>query len=615
MKDENIPSENARKTAPEVSESELLAPEIDPDVEALKSAQLEADLPDDDDISDGDMPDDLEAAEEPQLASKAVVMSEYHGLKRWWHGYGHHKKWTIPLTILVLLGVAIAVPQSRYPLLSRVVQRDYTVQVLDSATRKPVTNAAVVLNGEKKETDNYGKVRFHTKVGQGELAASKKYYRENKDNVVVAAWGNQPTYQLYLHATGRQVTVTVINKISGDPIENALVRAVDTEARTDNTGKAMMVLPADQPTIDASLSADGYHSLDGKVAVMAKTVLINKFALTPSGSVYFLSNLSGKIDVVKTNLDGSDRQTVLAGTGNESNHDTTLMQSSDWKYLVLKSKRSTDPAKLYLIDTASDKVTTMDEGDADFTPVGWSDHHFVYVVSRHNVPYWKPYAQALKTYDAESGKVTIIDQTAGEGSNQFDYGYNIFSTVYIQGNELVYAKNWYGSGYAPNHLNGKHLVITSAQVDGSGKRTIKDFPIPDNTPYGYSVDFAQFKYDGLYVQLMGNQDLSYFVYENGEFKPKTGMNSDKFYSNSYAPRYVSADDSHTFWVEGRDGKSAVFVGDKDGNNEKQVALLSDLSSYGWYGNDYLLLSNSKSELFILPITGGQPMKITDYYKN
>ncbi|HET8709464.1 MAG TPA: hypothetical protein VFL85_04255 [Candidatus Saccharimonadales bacterium] len=608
MNNENTPDENARKTAPEVTDAELLSPEADPDETALKAAPPEADLPEDD---DNDMPDDIEEASDmPEM--KAVVMPSERGLKRIWHGYSHHKKWTLPLTILVLLAAAIGVPQSRYPLLGTVLQRDYAVQVLDQATHQPVTNADVILNGTRQETDNHGRAHFHVNVGQRVLTTGKKYYRTNKHTVLVAAWGNIPIHTVYLQATGRQVPISVTDQITGRPVENALVRAADTEARTDKDGHALLVLPTNQPKLDAKLTADGYNNLRSTITVTAKDIPANRFALTPAGKVYFLSNLSGKIDVVKTNLDGSGRQTVLAGTGNESDHDTQLMQTSDWKYLALKAKRSPDPAKLYVINTANDQSDIIDDDNADFTPVGWVGHHFVYVVNRRDVLAWKPYAQALKTYDADTGKVTIIDQTTAEGNDQFDYGFNSFSQVYVIGNELVYAKNWYGSGYAPNHLDGKQVVIISAQADGSGKHTIKDFPVPKNTSYAYVVDFSRYQYDGLYVRVSGDGAPAYFVYQDGKLTSRAGMNDDKYFGASYSDHFVSADGAHTFWADTRDGKSAIFVGDQNGQNEKQIALLDRLYPYDWFGNDYLLLYNDKSELYVLSSSGGTPKKVTDF---
>ena len=39
---------------------------------------------------------------------------------------------------------------------------------------------------------------------------------------------------------------------------------------------------------------------------------------------------------------------------------------------------------LYLIDTATDKLTKFDSSEADYTLVGWYDHSFIYALSLSN---------------------------------------------------------------------------------------------------------------------------------------------------------------------------------------------------------------------------------------
>jgi hypothetical protein len=63
----------------------------------------------------------------------------------------------------------------------------------------------------------------------------------------------------------------------------------------------------------------------------------------------------------------------------------------------------------------------------------------------------------------------------------------------------------------------------------------------------------------------------------------------------------------------------LFVGDKNGENGTAIASLSDYSTYGWFSDDYLLLSKGGSELYIVPAnrpisSSNQPIKITNYFK-
>lgn len=601
----------SRKSAPELPPTDTPGPEET--IDSATQPVAEPDLPEPD--ADADVPDDF-AMEEPdaELNQGTAKGSKQNIFKRCWHGYHTHKKWTLPLTVLVILAVALAVPASRYPLLGTVVRRDFNVTVLDTTTHKPVTSAVVRLDGVRVTTNSKGQARLHAKVGHGTLTVEKKYYAASHSAVLVPIIKMQHDFTLFLKATGRQVPVVVTNSLDGKPIENALVRVADTEARTDKKGQAIVVVPADKSQLKVGISAEHYNDANATMAVTEQVSGKNHFKLTPAGKLYFLSNLSGKIDVVKTNLDGTDRSTVLAGTGNESNNDTMLLASNDWKYVALKSKRSDAPAKLYLINTATDKVTTIDEGDATFDPVGWVGDHFVYLTNRTNVQYWKPYAQALKTYDASSDKLVTIDQTSGEGSDQFDYGYTNFSNISIVNDELVYAKNWFASGFAPNHLDGKSVSLVSARADGSSKKTIKDFAIPGGTTYSYFVSIVQYQPESLYIQVPGNPSPTYYTYEAGKLTVKNGLTDDAFYTTAYPNYIISPSGTQAFWSEPRDGKNTLLVGDAAGKNGRAIATLSDYTPYGWYGDDYVLVSKQGSELYIMPVTGGTALKVTDYHK-
>ena len=60
--------------------------------------------------------------------------------------------------------------------------------------------------------------------------------------------------------------------------------------------------------------------------------------------------------------------------------------------------------------------------------------------------------------------------------------------------------------------------------------------------------------------------------------------------------------------------NTLFIGDSSGGSGKQIATLSDYDTYGWYTDDYLLVSKNGSELYIMPVSGGTPIKISDYNK-
>jgi hypothetical protein len=93
------------------------------------------------------------------------------------------------------------------------------------------------------------------------------------------------------------------------------------------------------------------------------------------------------------------------------------------------------------------------------------------------------------------------------------------------------------------------------------------------------------------------------------------MNPQLFYGSSYPTYLQSPSANDTFWAEPRDGKNTLFIGNEDGQKGKQIASLSEYFTYGWFTDDYLLVSKNSSELYIMPKGGSKnAIKISDYHK-
>jgi hypothetical protein len=556
---------------------------------------------------------EVEETEASPVLSVTDSAKPHHRLWRW---VKTHKKTSIPAALLVLVVLLAGIPFTRYALAGVALKQTYQVTVVDDQTKKPVTSATVELAGKQALTDSKGKANLKVKVGNAKLTVEKKYYKSTSQDVLVPILKQKKVTEVKVHASGRQVPIAVVNKITGKPVVNAKVSAAGAEVKTDTKGEAVLVLAADKQKVEATITSSGYNAAKQEVTVTTDVLAANRFSITPAGKVYFLSNQSGKIDVVKTNLDGTDRQIVLAGTGNEDKGNTVLLASRDWKYLALFSKRDGgDNAKLFLITTANDKTVTMDEGDgANFSLVGWDDHRFVYTVLRSKLQIWENNRTALKSYNAEAQKITTLDQTAAEG-DQTNYAYQTFEAPSIVEHQVVYGVSW-SRGYQffsyPNRLEGKTSAIRYIQASGQGKKDLKTF---DATKAG-SINTRVYEPNAVAFAVWMDNNYQFFEYEDGEVKSLNSTAND-FFSNAYPTHLVSPSGSQTTWSESRDGQQALLVGDKDGKNSKSVAS-GKLQAYGWFTDDYLLAQKDGSELYILPASGlkeGQsPLKVTNYYK-
>lgn len=512
------------------------------------------------------------------------------------------------VAIILVTGIVFAVPVSRYAVAGLVIKKDVQVELVDSETDKPVSAADVTLGNETLKTDANGYVVFkNVPVGVQKIATEKTYYEQAATETTVPILRNADRVRIEVVATGRQVPVSATNKISGAALAGVEIFAGDSTATTAENGEAVIVLPVDKPVVTAIFKLAGHNDVTADITVIEQQDDKNKFALTPNGKVYFLSKRTGKINVMSSNLDGSDQKVVVEGTGKESQHTTSLVASRDWKYLALYAKRD-DKEKLYLVNAADAKLSIMDEGDVDFGLYGWQNDHFVYTVAAKNKQLWEANQFTLKSFNAANGKLTKLDTVTTSGDNQNNWARETYGGVVLLGDRIVYSKNWSHAYFA--EMKGRKDAIYSVKATGESKQALKE---ADSETNGY-YELRKYKTDEVAIRENPNNGTGkFYVYADGRIEESKEVTNDNFYNN---PRYhTSPDGKKAFWHEGRDGKMALIVGDAEGNNGKEI-MSSEYTAYGWAGNDYLLVSKTNSELFILPVGANaetKPLKITDYH--
>lgn len=523
---------------------------------------------------------------------------------------------TICAGVVLVVGIFLAIPATRYAALGFLIKKDATITVIDSVTGKPVTDALVSLGVVSTNTDSKGSAHLKSVgVGEYQLKISKKYYRDYSQNYNVPILSTPSDVSLNVQATGRQVLVSVSKKIGGEALSGATVEVSGTTATTDTEGKVNIVLPAEPEIQKGTISSEGYNTQSIEVQINGQDNS-NNYSLTPSGSLFYLSKQTGKIDVMKSDLDGSNSSVVLKGTGNEDDSSTVLLAARDWMYLALISKRDSNQEKLYLIDTATGKLTVIDEGAESYELIGWSGHNFIYTLTRKTANFWDDKKRALKIFNAETSKIALIDQTVGSGTNSYNYQYENIHSLYILNNEVVYAKTWALGQQYIYQPSDKKMSLLSVSPETGNKKVIKDFP---QTVYG-NIQAKLYKPQELYIRTDDNNGgIAFYEYEHGAIASTTNTNDTKFSRSDYPTHLISPSGKKTFWFEPRDGKNTIFIGDDAGSNSEQIATLSDFTPYGWYGDDYTLFSKSGSELYIASAHGvlsqtNQPIKVTDYHK-
>jgi hypothetical protein len=511
---------------------------------------------------------------------------------------------TAGAAVVLFLVVLAATPYSRYGISGQLIKKTVKVDVSDSRTGKPVSDVSVTIGPVTAKTNAEGEATLDkVPVGDWLLLAGKKYYTPDLEHINVPLLTNPKTAKLKIVALGNQVTIKVLNKLTNKPIAKAGINALGTTTTTDSSGEATLVLPVSSKTASGTLSAPGYNKESVQIANTTSTPDV--FYDAPTGKVYYLSNASGKIDVMGSNLDGTDPQVIVAGTGNENTQDTQLLSTTDWKYLALLSRRdsATGNPSVYLVDTSTGALSTIDQGNASFQLVGWYDHTFVYSVDRYTGNYGSnaPGEELIKSYNAATGKLTTIYQTSAAGGCPSS---DINATTFYNG-YVTFLVNWYGG------CQGQTQILR-VYPDGSGSGVVK------SASGGSSIDGlvleSPTKLDYSFSSGLGSTETYYQITSSGT--KQVGSIPNQYVTGSQITYIYSPSWKKTFWYELRDGNNSLFIGDENGENGVQVDPLSQYTPYGWYTDNYVLFTDKNGQLFIGPADfSAPPTKISDYYSS
>lgn len=540
---------------------------------------------------------EAQRSEEASGANNSIPSSN-HKLKHW---VAQHKRLSV-LALSLLLMSLVLVPVLRYAVGGLFVTRDVALSVVDDQTNQPVSNATVVIRGMSFQTSADGKVDIQNlKPGAPEAEVTKQYYESASSHVKIDLLNRTYSQTIRLKPTGRAMSLKVTNRLTGDGLANVSIEAGDVKATTDQSGAASLVVSPSLNTVEIRLTADNYNPAKVSLSVPGD-LPTNTIALTPSGKLYVVSKQSGKLDVVKLNLDGSGREVAVKATGNEEVSNTQIWASADWRYVVLRARRDGPKAGLYMLDTSSDTLTDLDTAAVDFRVIGWHNDQFVYTTYDANKSEWQPKREELKVFNAENGKLSTVESTQASGTGYSDYMTQTFTNPIIAQGALIYGTQWLG---ANPDIQKRSATLREVSLPGLTKRDLR-------SDLNATLSITQPEPDKVYVQVTA-QATSYYQYTN-KILATVKLTAEEMFKPW--PKYFASSGSEYAWEEPVDGKQRVYVADATLRNRSVALDASDLNVKGWFGSDFLLLSKSDSQLYILPAHNDkvQPQKVTDYHR-
>ena len=202
--------------------------------------------------------------------------------ERAWAWIVAHKKHVIPMTALTVLALVIALPATRYQLLSVVLKKSYVISVVDADSHLPVSEATVIWQGKTGVTDANGKLRLGgIPVGRHELKLEKEHYKTYTDTTLAAVWQNKDI-TILIEPTGTWVPIKIIDQKTGEPVSGALLKAAGTQVRTNGRGEATIVLPPADIKQAGEIIAENFQTKQVIITISRITIRDNTFEITPN---------------------------------------------------------------------------------------------------------------------------------------------------------------------------------------------------------------------------------------------------------------------------------------------------------------------------------------------
>lgn len=523
----------------------------------------------------------------------------------------HHRRKLVITAVIVaiVMGTLLGIPFTRYGLLGLFVTKSVALTVVDANSGKPVSAAKVSLGRFDVETDAKGVARVDSvAVGEHQLVVEKKNYTTKTTTHTVPVLMPEKDTTIKIVALGRSASFSVLNSLTGKPVKGAMIAIEGTSALSDDAGKASVVLPVKADVQTGTVKADGYNPYEISITMKAGEDPMVEVKLVPAGKVYFLSKRTGKIDVMSANLDGSAPTVVLSASGRESDTETSLIASPSWNHLMLISRRDATWPKLYMITANTGKLTTVDEAEAGYDPIGWVGEKFYYKATNYKQNPWQNGTESLVSYNAETDQRKVVDSSVGIGTSYYDMAAQHISQAFVAEGKVVYTKYWqYSQAYADKNRAASVMAVVA---DGDLKTTVKDIPQQGDT----YVDTVLQK-PGVVMIRIGKADNTKAFYRYAAGRLANAESDDVAFYNSRLSYLMSPNGEKALWTEQRDGRNVVFTAGRDLTNGNQLST-GEYGAYGWVTNDYVLYGKNQSELYIAPV-GVQldgKHKITDYHK-
>jgi hypothetical protein len=521
------------------------------------------------------------------------------------------KFWIV--TILCLLASLLAawfIQPSRLWMVNIIGQRTslhvaITVPAEGKQPAAKLKSATVLVSDKQYQTNQDGQVEISDQpYGVAEVVARKNGYEEatirrmlDFDPFFHAFGGKEAdedarNIQLSVRSVGLPLIFKVVDWLSGLPIAGGEYQLDDLTVKADEEGVVAFKAPPSENNKATIRSSHGGLYIDKTFELSFNDAEIPTITFVPAGKHYFTSRRDGALSVYRSNLDGSDVQLIIPGTGQETAY-TPFVVSPDGKYGLLASTR--DGAKdqqnnllqrLYLVDLDKKQLKKIDEAHY-FAFADWTGSRLVYQKQQTANVNDSNKTVSLRAVDVTTSVIQDIAEAAD------------FGRVTVAFNQVAYA----------------HIIQTDADTNAY-TTSFKRFDMQNSTNKDLGDDITntivQPNYDTVVFQLRANQRWQEYNFNTGQLK-------DTSQPTAAATQVVlgspSPDDKKRILVDRIDGQFTIIIKTTADGAQKQLYGTGGLGGpIRWIQNEVLVfrVSNEQETAdYAISAKGGEPKKIAD----
>jgi hypothetical protein len=465
-------------------------------------------------------------------------------------------------------------------------------------------NVAVTVNGVTYHTDSKGKLQIpNVPYGTATITAKKAGFQDVSYGVsldfdpFLHKFGGKSTddaarnVTLSMKGVGIPVSFKLTDWLSGKPVTVGDFTVGDVVAKPDDQGLVSLRVPGTDATKVTVGASFGGAYVDKTFDVTLGSAQVPVVQLVPGGKHYFLSNRSGATTLYSANLDGTDVQPIVTGTGKETDA-TTFAVSPDGKYGVLSSSRDgAQNAKhdtlqrVYVVDLATKQITRVDEG-VNVSFADWSGDELIYTTTG--------FAADTNTYTRTLRGVDVSDKRVYNFETADD-----IAVATVASGKVLYVRY---TSTGPDKTSSPLLRV--APVNATTSKTLGD-------QVNYSADYYQLDYNR--VTFKTTQDQAWHEYAIGNDQLKTVAIPS---ASDNTLRYLgttSSDGGKYLYVDRVDGKYTLLL--RQGTETTTLYGADGLSGpIRWINDDtitYRVTTPSGTSDYVVSLKGGQAKKITD----